>query len=116
MINSKQLFKAGVCTILGTSAFSLFFWNGYMIDTGRFMVWKAIGGNTDLLMFFLFLLPLLIGLPCGFFMIFHSLNLERKESEIAIKERIAKKEKLLENKDLTSLERIDIILGNDDKL
>ena len=112
MINSKQLFKAGLCTILGASAFSLFFWNGYMIDTGRFMVWQAIEGNTDILMFFLFLIPLLIGLPSGFFMIFYSINLEKKESERSINERIAKREKLLENEKLTSLERIDIILGN----
>jgi hypothetical protein len=112
MISSKQVFKAGLCTIFGAVAFSLFFWNGYMTTTGRFMVWNAIEGDTALLMFILFLMPLLIGLPSGFGMIFYSFHLENKEHNQIIYDRIAEREKLLENKDLTSLERIDIILGN----
>lgn len=112
MISSKQVFKAGLCTIFGAVAFSLFFWNGYMTTTGRFMVWKAIEGDTDLLMFILFLMPLLIGLPSGFGMIFYSFRLENKEHNQIIYDRIAKRDKLLENEDLTSLERIDIILAN----
>lgn len=83
-----------------------------MTDTGRFMVWKAVEGDTDMLMFALFLMPLLIGLPAGFSLIFYSLSLETKESERAINERIAQRDKLLENERLTSLEKIDIILGN----
>jgi hypothetical protein len=112
MINSKQVFKAGLCSILGSVSFSLFFWNSYMLSTGRFMVWKAFEGDSHLLMFALFLMPLLIGLSAGFGMIFYSFNLESKEADKRMQDRIALRDKQLEDTTLSSLERIDIILGN----
>jgi hypothetical protein len=112
MINSKQVFKAGLCSVFGAATFSLFFWNSYMLSTGRFMVWKAFEGDSHFLMFALFLMPLLIGFTAGFGMIFYSFRLESKEADKRMQDRIADRDKQLEDTTLTSLERIDIILGN----
>lgn len=77
MINYKNIYKAGLCTILGSVLFSLFFWNGYMIKTGRFMIWNEFG-HAPLLMFAMFLMPVISGLVIGFSCIFYSLHLEQK--------------------------------------
>lgn len=110
MIKSNQIFKAGLCTIFGAVAFSLFFWNSYMNDTGRYMIWKAFEGDSQLLMFAVFMMPLLMGLPTGFCLIFYSFRRERIERENEINERLAIRDQKLADPNLTSLERIDIIL------
>lgn len=115
MIKSNQIFKAGLCTIFGAVAFSLFFWNGYMTDTGRYMIWKAFEGDSHLLMFAIFMMPLLMGLPTGFALIFYSFRRERIEREDEINERIAIRDQKLENPDLTPTERLDIILNTHKK-
>lgn len=112
MINSKHVFKAGFCIILGSVLFSLAFWNGYMMETGRFLIWNEFEGSSHFLMFVMFLLPLLMGLPAGFAMIFYSIHLENKESQQEREKRSSAMAQLLERKDLTSLERIDILLGD----
>lgn len=76
------------------------------------MVWKAFEGDSHILMFALFLMPLLIGFTAGFGMIFYSFRLESKEADKRMQDRIADRDKQLEDTTLTSLERIDIILGN----
>lgn len=110
MIKSNQIFKAGLCTIFGAVTFSLFFWNGYMTNTGRYMIWNAFDGDSHLLIFAIFLMPLLLGLPSGFGLIFYSFRRERIEREDELNERIAIRNQKLESPNLTSLERIDIIL------
>jgi len=111
MINSKRVFKAGFCSILGSVIFSIAFWNGYMTDTGRYLIWNEFDGHSPFLMFAMYLMPLLIGLPAGFSMIFYSIYLEGKEAQQEFENRAAARAVLLERKDLTSLERIDIFLG-----
>lgn len=110
MIKSNQIFKAGLCTIFGAVAFSIFFWNGYMTDTGRYMIWEAFEGDSHFLMFMVFLMPLLMGFTAGFSLIFYSFRRERIEHEDEMNERLAIREQKLADPNLTSLERIDIIL------
>jgi len=110
MIKSNSLFKAGLCTILGSVVFSIFFWNGYMMSTGRYMIWETFEGRSHFIMFMSFLMPLLMGLPTGFGLILYSIRKESIEREDEINERIAIRNQKLENPNLTQTERLEIIL------
>lgn len=115
MKNYQRIFKAGLCSIFGSIAFSLFFWNGYMTSVGRHLLLNEFQGHAPFLMFLCFMMPLLMGISSGFAMIFYSIHLEEKERELERQERINARNELLENETLTHMERLDIIFSVSNK-
>lgn len=80
MFNSKVTFKMGLSILLATPLFSILVWNSFIKETGLGWVTAEMGHYPSSgLLFFIFLMPLFMGLPVGFFLIFKSIHQERLE-------------------------------------